>query len=364
MDYPLLQVVPSFLELFLAFMVFATMGINIISQVLQYGGLVRPLFAPGAGSLPARDEEFCLALVRLGTSSVDATSAAGLGNEVAPIPSHSRQGGTVRLGPSGVVFLEIPGQKKTNSRPRRSYAVSPFTREIKHVRAVSAESDMWINVAWLKELYRFAVTLWRFMKSMWTAIRARGRVEATSEDDIFSSPELPPGGDGVGSPGYQISDYSRFLAGEVISDDEESEYGQENDSDSGSDTESTGDGEDVDSSINLRATTPNRGEWEEQEMSQLYSEHGSQRATTPIAPVLLAHLTTSSGSPLTRRKYSAMLLNDDKYDGTAVHGVAVESPTASHHPTRGNLEAEDASPPRMCVICLCSERTVICWPCR
>jgi hypothetical protein len=362
MDYPLLQVVPSFLELFLAFMVFCTMGINILSQILQYGGLVRPLFAPGAGSLPTGDEEFCLALVRLGTSSVDATSAAGLGNEVAPIPSHSKQGGTVRLGPSGVVFLEVPGQKRANSRPRRSYSVNPFTREIKHVRAVSAESDMWINVAWLKELYRFGKTLWRFMKAMWTTIRARGRAESISADDVSSTSEVSPRDDGIRSPGKQINIYSRFLAGEVISDDEESEYGQQSDSDSGSDTESTGDGGDEDSSENVRTTTPSGEEWEDQETNQLYSEHGSQRATTPIAPVLLAHLTASPGTPLTRRKYSSMLLNEDRYDGGAVHSTAFGSPTASHRPTRWNLGEDDAS--RMCVICLCSERTVICWPCR
>jgi hypothetical protein len=365
MNYPLLQVIPSFLELFLAFMVFCTMGINILSQILQYGGLVRPLFAPGAGSLPAKDEEFCLALVRLGTSSVDATSAAGLGNEVAPIPSHSKQGGIVRLGPSGVVFLEVPGQKKANSRPRKSYSVNPFTREIKHVRAVSAESDMWINVAWLKELYRFSVTLWRFTKAMWTAIRARGRVESIPEDDSASASEVSPGDDGNRPPEEQIHVYSRFLAGETISDDEESDYGQEDDSNSGSDTESTGDGEDVDPSVNVRMATPSRDEWEEQETSQLYSEHGSQRASTPITPVLLAHLTTSSGSPLTRRKYSSMLLNEDRHDGNTVHSATGGSPTVSHRPARWNLDEDDAIPTRrMCVICLCSERTVICWPCR
>ena len=344
------------------------MGINILAQILQHGRIVRPLFAPGAGSLPTRDEEFCLALVRLGTSSVDATSAAGLGNEVAPISSHSKQGGTVRLGPSGVVFLEVPGQKKSNVLPRKSRATNPFAREIKHVRAVSADGDTWINVTWLKELYRFALTLWRFTKATWTAIRARGRVESVAEDEGSSNASnASPEQEGVKPPEKHVDVYSRFLAGEPISDDEESAYGDEEEEDShtGSDTESTGDGEETGPSVQARISTPSGEEWEEQETSQLYSEHGSQRATTPLAPVLLAHLTAPQDTPLTRRKYSSMLLGEERYEGDGVRAPIFGSPTASRVPVRPNPEEDDAGfAGRVCVICLCSERTVICWPCR
>lgn len=363
MNYPLLQVVPSFLELFLAFMIVCTMGINILSQILQYGRIARPLFAPGAGALPARDEEFCLALVRLGTSSVDATSAAGLGNEVAPIPSNSRKGGTVRLGPSGVVQIELSGQRKSNARSRKAYANNPFATEIKHVRAVSAEGDMWINITWLKELYRFGVTLWRFMQAMWMAIRAKGRVESPPAGEHDSSIFQGSNNDAQRSQEKTDDIYSRFLAGESISDDERSEYSHETDSDSSSDSDSTE--EEVTSSMAARTGTPNTDEWADQETSQLYTEHGSQRATTPLAPVLLAHLTAQTGSPLTRRKYSSMLLRDNAQEGDTLYGAPSKSSTGSYHPGRMDIDDDEASMTRrMCVICLCSDRTVICWPCR
>jgi len=49
---------------------------------------------------------------------------------------------------------------------------------------------MWINVAWLTELYRFSISLWRFVKA---AIRARGRVESIPEDDVASASKISPG---------------------------------------------------------------------------------------------------------------------------------------------------------------------------
>lgn len=360
-NYPLLQVLPSFLELFFVFMIACTTSINVLSQILQYGRIARPLFSPGAGAFPSKDEEFCLALVRLGTSSLDATSVAGLGNEVAPIPSNSKKGGTVRLGPSGVLQMEIFDQKKSRSRSRKAYANNPFAREIKHVRAVSAEGDLWINVTWMKELYRFAVTLWRFIKAMWIAIRARGRAESTSEQEGDSS-ALEETNEENKPVDKHRNAYTRFLAGDVISDDEGSDYdGHEDDSLSNSDTESTKDAY----MDHTRTATPESDEWAELETSQLYSEHGSQRATTPLAPVLLAHLTAQSGSPLTRRKYSSMLRGDDRQSSDIAQSTSFDPAAGSRHSVRLDPEEEEASVTRrMCVICLCSERTVICWPCR
>jgi hypothetical protein len=349
MEYPLLQVVPSSLELFLFAMILCTTGLNALSQILLQGKVTRPLFGPGAGALPSWDEEYAVALVRLGTSSVDATSAAGLGNEVAPLSSKSFQEGTIRLGPSGVTLLEPPSQKSS----RKTKVANPFSLEIKHVRAVSAEGEMWINITWMKEVARFAISLWRFIKGVGRMIRGRRVSGGISSNSISQSSSPVDRGAAVTS--RYTDDYQRFLAGEAISD-HDSDF--EDKSTTGSTSDITEDAEDDSSTESDSRHTD--------EASQLYSDHAYQRASTPLAPVLLAHLTTPSGSPLTRRRYSSLLLPRVTEEDLRTERPSHDTPIPFNRdriPSQGSSTELNAER-KMCVICMCSERVVICWPCR
>lgn len=342
MDYPLLQVVPASLELFLIGMIACTTGLNALSQFLLQGAVTRPLFT-GAGSLPSWDEEYAVALVRLGTSSIEATSAAGLGNEVASVSSKSLQEGTVRLGPAGVTTLELP--KLTSTRKRKR--TNPFAIEIKNVKAASTDGETWISITWMKEMGKLGVSLWRFTKGVWIIMRRKASRRNTSSS---ASPTSAPGRRAALVLSKQGDLYQRFLAGEAISDQESEFDGDDNTSDTTEDTEDEG---------LMDHGSVNSEEQDIEETGQLYSEHGSQRASTPLAPVLLAHLTTPSGTPLTRRRYSSLLTRKDVEEDV---GIAVSSRTTSRMNQVGTSERDGER--AVCVICMSSERVVICWPCR
>ncbi|PVG04101.1 hypothetical protein CPB86DRAFT_721686 [Serendipita vermifera] len=360
MDYPILQVVPSSLELFLVLMVVCTTCLNILSQILGQGAITRPLFAPGASSLPTLDEEYAVALVRLGTSSVDATAVAGLGNEVAPV-SAAMQEGLVRLGPSEVSNLHLPNKSKRGEHSKRKRVQNPFATEIKHVRALTTEGEMWINFTWIKEMERLGRSLWRASKGIWRTMRGKnfpgpGPAEPTSET-LRTPSDLD----------LQVVP-QRFLNGEAISD-EDSDF--EDDASPPNDESEA----ESDSSEQMVLGTKDDSDTDEvegeMETSQLYAEHGSQRESSPLAPVLLAHLTSSTGSPLTRRRYSSLLnYQDDSlvqrngwYDLQNVPQRSL-STVQSRIPGFSGIQDKPEDTVRLCVICMGSERVIICWPCR
>jgi hypothetical protein len=366
MDYPLLQVVPSSLELFLVLMIICTTCLNIVSQILGQGKVTRPLFAPGAGALPSLDEEYAVALVRLGTSSVDATSVAGLGNEVAPV-SAAMQEGLVRLGPSEVSNLHLPNNKhKRGERSKRKRVRNPFATEIKHVRALTSEGEMWINFTWIKEMERFGRSLWRFSKGIWRTVRGVNAPGVQAVEPAHEPLNAPSDSDLRVVPASQIDLYQRFLKGEAISDE---------DSDFEDQDSLSGDESDAESESYERTSPMDNGDSDtdevdgEMETSQLYAEHGYQREASPLAPVLLAHLTSSTASPLTRRRYSSLLnYQDDAFlqRNGSYNEQSILSPSMQPLNLSGisGVQNRSEDTPRLCVICMSSERVIICWPCR
>ncbi|KAG8864969.1 hypothetical protein FRC20_010026 [Serendipita sp. 405] len=342
MEYPLLQLFPSSLELAVVALILSTTALNALSQFLQHGQIVRPLFGIGANSLPAKDEEWAVAVMRLGTSAVDLTVVAGLGNEVAAVSTKPPQESTVYLGMTGVEKMEIPVDP---ARKRR--ALNPFSVEIKRVRAATPQGEMWINITWMKELRKFSIALWQLAKSLrkmatTRAYRKRETGEAPSSrsNTPFEHGPLP----------NPTDLYSRFLAGEAISDQESIFEGSDDESSSENESVST------ESTPYSRMHSIEPEDAHAEETSQLFSEH-SQRASTPLAPVLLAHLTVSSSSPLTRRRYTSL-----------IQGVAYRehegTPTPRIHPHPHDEEDDMERNRRLCVICMCNSRVVICWPCR
>lgn len=306
-----------------------------------------------------------MALLRLGTSCLDATKVAGLGNETATVSSIE---GVVHLGPLGVMSLSLP-KKPAGTKLRRKRPVNPFTREIKHVKAVSVDADVWINHAWVRELYRFALSLWRFAKGTWRILRPRNLTKKNEPENIHDLGEHeadPPSRKG------EINElYRQFLDGEVITDGESEfeteQMGSSPDSDAESDDESTCD--DLDHPRHSEEELEDDKDLDE--TVGLYSEHGTQRETTPLAPVLLAHL-TSPDSPLTRRRYASLIHRRDNVSvldayrspsgvsSAVASGFQTNSSISRHHDRDGDYDINH----RLCVVCMCNERIVICWPCR
>src|ERR1700735_1646403 len=81
-SYPLLNYMPCLFESLLSLVTLLTIALNALTQLLLEGAVTRPLFGHAATLLPRSDEDFSIVLLRLGAASLEATSVAGLGNEV------------------------------------------------------------------------------------------------------------------------------------------------------------------------------------------------------------------------------------------------------------------------------------------
>jgi len=213
-------------------------------------------------------------------------------------------------------------------------------------------------MAWRRELYRFGVTLWRVMKGTWRVARGRAVDAPAPPQERHGSihPEERDSGDD------EESVYGMFLRGEVPSDDDEDDDAEfdpdipisHSDDDgyvSGSDDEDVA---------------------EETEAISLYTDLSDAAATSTSAPLLLAHMTDTSASPLTRRRYSRLVSlptqlrertpcpEDDDLANFVLQRRQAKASTGQ----QATVESEEDSTRRNCVICTTEARDIICWPCR
>src|ERR1700722_18765274 len=110
-NYPLLNYMPCLFESFLALVTILAISLNALTQILLEGAVTRPPIGRPATLLPKWDEDFSIVLLRLGTASLEATSVAGLGNEVGgvsvstAINAPHTEYGTVEMGRYAVQSL-------------------------------------------------------------------------------------------------------------------------------------------------------------------------------------------------------------------------------------------------------------------
>lgn len=99
--------------------------------------------------------------------------------------------------------------------------------------------------------------------------------------------------------------------------------------------------------------------------------HRPTDESLPEPSLLLAHHLTTSASPLTRRRYSALVsqpptqafssaVEDRRLE---VRRAAEDRGLADGWEQRRREELDEARQ-RFCVVCTVEERTIICWPCR
>ncbi|OJT14938.1 hypothetical protein TRAPUB_8508 [Trametes pubescens] len=376
--YPLTTFAARVVESIMLLVVAFTVGLNALTQLLLTGSLSRPLFGHSA-ILPRADEDFNVALFRLGTASMDATAVAGLGNEVGGVAS--TPGLSAALARSDVVRGELELDRTGVTALSSAYELhgaarrvrKGFANEIVSVKAKGAKTDVWmntvLNVAWQRHFGTFLLSVWRAatrvlaLCAAWlrgspgTGGRERSPSVVVLDEPVVSATSRSASGAGD-------DPYARFLRGEPVSDDDEDfepsglrglrETSPATPT-SLSDSDSEGEDEDRDGQED-----ENRGE-----QAQLYADLSTTASQAASAPLLLAHMTDISSSPLTRRGYRRLVSGARRTDE---HEEWDEFVLERRRTKRAAVEArgEDAfaEHTRNCVICTVEPRDIICWPCR
>ncbi|KAL5511351.1 hypothetical protein ACEPAH_4567 [Sanghuangporus vaninii] len=393
-SYPMLNYLPCLLETMLLLITILTIALNGLTQLLLEGEISRPLFGHAQTLAPKWDEDFAIALLRLGTASLEATHVAGLGNEVGSVAVGNSQlvdlrgkknpainESIVELNGAGVVTITpVPvaiGGKDTKGG---------FANEIRNVKVKNAEDDWLIDHVWLRELTRFGLSLFSVIRGFyrlflwliwykWRGVSLRLRpseVEASSK-----VPERQATSSGSNrSDGYETV-YQRFLRGEDVGDDDDDEYvppqeqnalevfqdpfEESSDEEEEKDVES-GD-EDTDNGLETAGL-----------FKDLLSNSVASTSLSP-GPVLIAHMTADRSSPLTRRRYKEFVSRSHgQVSSSQDRGPLGDEMARFIHDRRvrasatetGSSSSEEISlEGRMnCVICTSEPRDIICWPCR
>ncbi|KAF7799361.1 hypothetical protein EIP86_010593 [Pleurotus ostreatoroseus] len=363
--------VPNVVESFLLLVTATTCILNALTQLLLNGAITKPLFGHAETLKPKWDEDFSVVLFRLGTASLEATSVAGYGNEVGGItrprgdlvlgqipaaPSET----TVEISRSGFVSI-IDG---VDAQGRRIEHKRGFTNEIRQVKASSRNAEVWadtlVNVAWHREMARFMLGLWRTASSLgrmlWSLVWTRACLVADS------GPAANPTNSEASSEREEArleSDvYERFLRGEDLSDEDddvEFEPRSRHPTVASSSAVDAIDDEDDDASSEDDEGSPE----DDGEAVKLYADLSQTASTSAAAPLLLAHMTDTSASPLTRRRYASLVrmpTADSLSSADDWSRYVQERRTAK----RGRIPDEAFSESRQnCVICTVEPREIL-----
>jgi hypothetical protein len=91
----------------------------------------------------------------------------------------------------------------------------------------------------------------------------------------------------------------------------------------------------------------------------LFTDHSIASSSSTSTSVLLAHMTDTSSSPLTRRRYQNLVLGQGDAERMAWEAFMNSRRGVANQPGPPANESR-----RNCVICTTEERQIICWPCR
>lgn len=414
--FPSFTFLTHLLALVLSVIIGCTVAVRAITLLFTHGYIPSPMWQsllPHEGAMPSLEDDIGVALLKVGVACIESTQFSGLRNELAPVEEPQPQ---VRLNVDGceMVGLKYGKGGGFNTRVdkieaaelRDPNAENPYVTQMARFWAAVAElihNLFWTTVlsSWVgRDIYRLT---WRMYQGRWwygprqwafwrreawdgppprffpsepplliawainktrrqAMARLRAGIVAMPAQQAASDPTIEP----QDEPGWT---YDQVLRGEVELEDDEDDWRSEGSNES---AESASDGEE-DGEVMLyrdlvRARSPATGEGE-----------------ASIQPILLAHLTYSSNSPLTRRRYAAML-SGPSGSMSALGASAPSTPTrgittaTSLGPTQSPLDAaifarqgETTGAPRdewdeerrhSCVICMVATRDVILWPCR
>lgn len=368
--------------------------------------ITRSIFGHSS-SLPHRDDDFILAIIKYGTATLETTAMKGLNNEVSALMQP----------PATYVelhhFSQSSGQNRTANvlmqhpslpdHPQLAQSQHPLDNEVKQVNVTSGlptdVDPMSRNSSLRKEIWRFCKALWLLWKiyisdnlAQRLGIRrlARGNGKVAKMLRLLGVTPIVQRRPGVAQDilAYILSRKTARNArpsSEEVEDDandldwvDEQEGSSEDDdgddaSSSDSDESAAGDsstGEDVILSDTgaSRESTPLHSTG--QELVTLLQQEEQQ----DLAPVLIAHLQAglTSSSPLTRRRYNAMLQGPAGTPSPLPHDAALTTAIATRR--RQSMSQGSASQsewdeanfrtPSLCVVCCAEHRSIVLWPCR
>ena len=319
-------------------------ALDALTQILLEGEVTRTILCCNRSLMPRWEEDCSVVITRLGTASLEATSVAGLGNEVASVTVFDTffQGlGNDTSDPNAMELdrVGISSGDLVHGQQRG------FLNEVKNVKAISTHDPNRFEARSLfsKELERYVRGWLRVMKGTWILLRHGRRLQLPAPS---STPEGEEIADETVSAEMDEDDYRRFLLGEAISDDEEEyKHGPHTPSSSHSSSDNE----------------------EDDHPAELYHDLTSGESSAGPIPVLLAHMVDSSSFPLTRHRYQSLIANAGQYETPTVESQ--NDSEMSNLRQRRRLtelsEEEGWDEGRMnCVICTGRPRQVICWPCR
>ena len=345
-SYPLFNYFPVLLESFLIATTIFVCALDALTQILLEGSITRTILCRSGSLMPMWEEDCSIVIARLGTASLEATSVAGLGNEVASVTVFDTLARGLGDDTDDPAAMELNRAGISSSGDLAHSLQRGFLNEVKNVKAVQMRDPNPLEARSLfsKELGRYVKGCLSVMKGAWILLRyGRG----SQWPAAVPSSILPDEGlaDETVSAEGDEDDYRRFLLGETISDDED-EY--EHATRTPSSSHSSSDNEEDDLPVDL-----------------YHNLAGSESPASPV-PVLLVHMADSSSFPLTRRRYQRLI------EGAGQVSLVMDSPVNSGVSNlRRRRELTEASEDegwdesRMnCVICMARPRQVICWPCR
>lgn len=395
--FPSFTFLTHLLALVLSIIIGCTLVVRAVTLLFTHGYIPSPILhslLPHEGALPSVEDDIGVALLKLGVACIESTQFSGLRNELASIKETQPQ---VRISGDGV---EMVGAKVGNggfgtridkieaAELRDPNGESLYLVHISRFWAACAllvRNIFWTTVLsnWVgRDLYRLT---WRTYQAQWWygprqwAFWRHGAWDAPprrhgSEPPLLiawalakrrhSALERMRGMRVVPPPQPTIAEatdhdwtYDQVLRGEVEVEDDDDDWRSES-SDASAESDLEGDEDEAALYRDLvRAKSP--------------MEDGEA-----IQPILLAHLTSTSSSPLTRRRYAQIMSGPTTSAPPTPTRALTTATTPSLDPLAEAIVARqgetrdvqrdewDEERRRSCVICMVQTRDVILWPCR
>ncbi|WVQ70879.1 hypothetical protein IAR50_000404 [Cryptococcus sp. DSM 104548] len=441
--FPSFTFLTHMLALFLSIIIVFTAVLKAITLLFTVGKIpsLGALF-PHEGVIPQREDDFGVALLKIGTACIEATTLSGLRNELAAVDEPRAP--WVEIMTSGSDFhramlrgIDTPGFSteitdiKVSEIDDPNSDTSPHSRAL-HEFAVTCRNAIFSSAiavlvstrigrkalrvykkAWRARWY-YGPRSWRFWRrESWReppqyaelrrvrerldeneqasreikamkAMLEKFRDQVKADEEIqsrASGVDVRPGGSSAverrGAGKGEWMPYGQYLLEDVEDEIEDDGEWQVDDSDHGSETASHA----TDSEWGEN-DSGDETEVEESRKGAIYRDliitelDDDDESHAQLQPVLLAHLTSRNGTPLTRRQYNALFNSPStptragqarrtsgeemSYEGAmSFRGVAAE-----RREMMEGKEDEDAETRMACVVCMVSTRDTILWPCR
>jgi len=364
------------MALFLSVIILLSIALKAFTHLFTLGYLPSPVFAnllPHEGVIPLVEDDFGVALLKLGTACIEATQYSGLRNELISI--EERPGPWVELTSGGsevrknrnsvpggfsaevtdfeISSIEEPQQQSLYWREWRTFwhAVSvtmiTFVWSVIMSTAFGRKTVSLVKEGWHSRWW-YGPRQWRFWRrDAWREpperrLRVARLKYKEALDKIEKKKEERQSR--ARSSALQLREetpvpWKEVLRGEVELEDDEEDWQDD------SSSSSSGSG----------------GSDDEEDQREMYRELVADHTEDDLQPVLMAHFTNNS-TPLTRRRYAAILSSPSHPTVPSALNRVIEDRRLA---TAGRERDEwDEDRKRCCVICTIEERSIILWPCR